>query len=270
LFIASQLARRHDIKVTLRPSVYGGTTAIVLLPTALVVAEHSFERDPALPPGRDDRPPFERLGGRHAALTAISAGNGSGAEPSNGHSPPAAGAGRSPSGGGFTFGRPMPTPGAAAPDGPTYEFDGGQRDSSRSEPLRLASPVTEEGAESQESEKTKASSTADFVELGLPVRVRQASIAPQLRDTSSPAPSAESRSVSGGFNLPRRGPSGSFTPAPAEPAGPEPGGAFGSPEAARSTMSALQRGWQLGRAEAGSEPIEPTALASEADGDDED
>ena len=37
LFIAGQLARRHEVTITLQPSVYGGTTAIVLIPMALVV-----------------------------------------------------------------------------------------------------------------------------------------------------------------------------------------------------------------------------------------
>ncbi|MFI6932473.1 nitrate- and nitrite sensing domain-containing protein [Streptomyces sp. NPDC050287] len=36
LFVVSRLAARHDIKVHLRPSPYGGTTAVVLLPTALL------------------------------------------------------------------------------------------------------------------------------------------------------------------------------------------------------------------------------------------
>ncbi len=51
LFIAGQLARRHDIHIALQPSVYGGTTAIVLLPMALVVEEDSYVPDPALPAG---------------------------------------------------------------------------------------------------------------------------------------------------------------------------------------------------------------------------
>ena len=46
LFIAGQLAQRHDIKITLRPSVYGGTTAIVLIPTALVVDEDAAQPRP--------------------------------------------------------------------------------------------------------------------------------------------------------------------------------------------------------------------------------
>ncbi|MFE7749558.1 nitrate- and nitrite sensing domain-containing protein [Streptomyces sp. NPDC057428] len=36
LFVVSRLSARHRIKVQLRPSAYGGTTAVVLLPTALL------------------------------------------------------------------------------------------------------------------------------------------------------------------------------------------------------------------------------------------
>ncbi|MFE9938218.1 sensor histidine kinase [Streptomyces hirsutus] len=39
MFVISQLAHRHDITVTLRPSPYGGTTAIVLIPHAIVVRD---------------------------------------------------------------------------------------------------------------------------------------------------------------------------------------------------------------------------------------
>ena len=42
LFVVGQLAKRHGIRVTLRPSPYGGTTAIVLLPTTLVGVEDGF------------------------------------------------------------------------------------------------------------------------------------------------------------------------------------------------------------------------------------
>src|SRR6266567_4216494 len=37
LFIAGQLGRRHDVKVTLRSSAYGGITAVVLIPRDLIV-----------------------------------------------------------------------------------------------------------------------------------------------------------------------------------------------------------------------------------------
>jgi hypothetical protein len=50
LFVVSRLAARHQIKVSLRGSPYGGTAAIVLMPHRLVVAEAEAEAagpDPA-------------------------------------------------------------------------------------------------------------------------------------------------------------------------------------------------------------------------------
>ncbi len=37
LFIAGQLARRHEVKITMRGSAYGGVVAVVLIPSALVI-----------------------------------------------------------------------------------------------------------------------------------------------------------------------------------------------------------------------------------------
>jgi hypothetical protein len=42
LFVVSQLAKRHGIRVTLKASPYGGTSAIVLIPQHLVVTEEAF------------------------------------------------------------------------------------------------------------------------------------------------------------------------------------------------------------------------------------
>jgi signal transduction histidine kinase/CHASE3 domain sensor protein len=39
LFIAGRLAHRHDIRITLRPSAYGGITAIVIIPSPLVISK---------------------------------------------------------------------------------------------------------------------------------------------------------------------------------------------------------------------------------------
>ncbi|GAA2601401.1 hypothetical protein GCM10010411_38840 [Actinomadura fulvescens] len=46
LFVVARLAARHDIRVSLRPSPYGGTTAIVLLPHELVVPVEDFDKVP--------------------------------------------------------------------------------------------------------------------------------------------------------------------------------------------------------------------------------
>ncbi|MES4892904.1 nitrate- and nitrite sensing domain-containing protein [Streptomyces sp. NPDC096012] len=57
LFVVSRLASRHDIKVHLRTSPYGGTTAVILVPTALL---HS---GPAQRPSRrDEQAPCEQEG----------------------------------------------------------------------------------------------------------------------------------------------------------------------------------------------------------------
>src|SRR5262249_18034237 len=39
LFVAGRLAHRHGISVALRSSVYGGTTAVVIIPTNLVISD---------------------------------------------------------------------------------------------------------------------------------------------------------------------------------------------------------------------------------------
>ncbi|MDL4817173.1 sensor histidine kinase [Actinomadura opuntiae] len=84
LFVVARLARRHEIGVELEPSPYGGTTAAVLIPGALVAASGSEARaagaaKPAKPPaqegqrlGRPNRPapgarPSEPLNGVLAA-----------------------------------------------------------------------------------------------------------------------------------------------------------------------------------------------------------
>jgi signal transduction histidine kinase len=74
LFIAGQLARRHDIKITLRTSAFGGTAAVVLVPRALVILVNEDD-DPLTAAG------VRELGGRPipqllAALPGTDAGNG--------------------------------------------------------------------------------------------------------------------------------------------------------------------------------------------------
>jgi signal transduction histidine kinase len=234
LFIAAQLARRHDIAVTLRPSVYGGTTAIVLLPTALTADVEPIVPDRILPARRDDSLRIDRTSGRHAALTASPAGNG--------HRSPSGDPGPEMRSGGFIFGQVTPPDDFAA---------GGRADESADEPLQR--DLTGSGEAVSETAADVAGPTvAELTELGLPIRVRQASLAPQLRDTP-PGSTAEPEAVEGGFTLPRRRASAADFVDPAPTRSAEPGPA--TPEAARNVVSALQRGWQLGRAQ----PAEPAA-----------
>lgn len=146
LFVVSRLAARHSIKVHLRTSPYGGTTAVVLLPTALL---HNGTAEP--PAVRmADRPEHEET--REAEVAAEYAGVG-GAASHSAHLAAAAG-------------RP-----ALGPPG---------------EPSRAASPppgVTAlhlrkqpEGAPPGAPDAAAADGSDE-----LPRRVRQASLAPQLR-----------------------------------------------------------------------------------------
>ncbi|WP_328483433.1 nitrate- and nitrite sensing domain-containing protein [Streptomyces sp. NBC_00377] len=64
LFVVSRLAARHDIKVHLRTSPYGGTTAVVLLPTALL---HSGKPERSVPEATQARQPEERVYARVSA-----------------------------------------------------------------------------------------------------------------------------------------------------------------------------------------------------------
>src|SRR5439155_1929806 len=74
---------------------------------------------------------------------------------------------------------------------------------------------------------------ADF--QGLPRRVKQASLAPQLRDNPPPRRTT----------LASSGAPGGFPGSPAPPGSP--GSSGPSPDEIRQTMSSLQRGWQEGR-----------------------
>lgn len=162
LFIASQLAKRHNIRLTLRASAFGGITAVLLIPSDLVVDFDEPETDAPVAGIRE-------LGGRPVPLLAPAA------------SPTAEAASR-----------PVTT------EVTWQEITGYDWTASGNGPAVAAQATTGE---------------LD----GLPVRVRQANLAPQLREPVA---------------------------VPAEPSLPD---GVPSPDAARSTMAALQSGWQRGR-----------------------
>jgi signal transduction histidine kinase len=237
LFVASQLARRHDIKISLRASPYGGTTAIVLIPVGLVVPEGAYENDPSA--GTVDERAIQ-LTGRHAArddeasarpVTSLfaqppgdPAKNGRvGAE--SGLSLPESGLSLPESG------LALPEPRLIFPEEPgplSYADDGGSL-AYPEEPGPL-SHAEENGslAYPEEAEDWSAAripqtadpvSTDDLEDADLPRRIRQASLAPQLRDSTGRIDtSTDSDPVD-----------------------------MRSPEEARATVSAIQQGWQRGR-----------------------
>ncbi|RAY12499.1 hypothetical protein DPM19_25545 [Actinomadura craniellae] len=177
LFVVAQLASRHGIQVSLQPSAYGGTTAVVLIPSRLVAQIEDFELDrtasrpadfepdrtasgPPLPHQSDRRPWFQP------------------------QEDPSAGSGNGPH--------------------PVGEF-------------REAAPVTPIFGPGTAPERTAPASVQapEPTEGGLPRRVRQANLAPQLRES----PSAQ------------------------EETGPQERPA----EESQNLMAALQNGWLRGR-----------------------
>ena len=253
LFIAGRLAARHDIKITLRPSAFGGTSAIVIIPTSLVVEEGAYEQVRSI--GLEGRGLPQS--GRPAALAEGHGGNGgcngNGGGPRDNGSPPGAGPGSFWSPAPRSTGTalppaepPEPAEAEAAPGGlaPVTALPG-REDGWPGSQLPWAQPVfsgpdraldadgLDSGGATAElralNELDDLGDVGDLGELELPVRVRQASLAPQLRDTRKPAD---------------------------RPA-PEPRQA--SPEAARNTMAALQRGWELGRSSDPDLPPDPGA-----------
>jgi hypothetical protein len=77
LLVAGQLAKRHEIQITLRRNPYGGTTAIVLLPHGIVVGEGFGELEPA--EGLAELEPAEALEGTAPMLDRYPVGEQNGA-----------------------------------------------------------------------------------------------------------------------------------------------------------------------------------------------
>jgi signal transduction histidine kinase len=307
LFIAGRLARRHDIKITLRPSVYGGTSAIVIIPMVLVVDEDNYEHVPAI--GADGR--GLPLNGRHAALAdGAAAGNGNGTSPAApaataGPAAPALGPAASPSG---TASLPWPvdaSPSGQAPADPSYWNSPPAAPApaappvaaSEPPPLPPVPPLPTIGVQSRlaAAGSGPVSPEADWAELvtgpqpaitdPAPFRLPSSPSSPFGAGSFGPdsfgndsfgnggfpgggfggdsfagAASLDSRPVAppappepdpANFGLPTRVRQASLAPQLRQPTRPDlaPGRSSGlpSPEAARNTMAALQRGWELGR-----------------------
>jgi signal transduction histidine kinase len=241
LFVVSRLAARHAVKVSLRQSVYGGTTAIAVLPFGVIVREEE-----AGSPGRRDEPSAD--GQPSGGAPASGGGNGTDAA-GTGPLPSFGAAGRhrlSATGRRAETGfagrdddgdppppRPLPqAPWESAPSEPqppappagqppweaaswAAAFD---RPPAGRGPEQGADPVTERpGAwRGQQPDGPATPGT----HRGMPIRVPQASLVPQLRAGRGGRPAAE---VAG--------------PAVDER----------SPEATRNLMDLMQQGWERGR-----------------------
>ena len=163
LFVVARLAAKHRIKIVMRPSAYGGTTAIVLLPGPIVVTRDAPDT------GQHAEPPSVPL----AAFTAKAV---------------------------------LPGPATPGPTGrPGVETeDARTRADGPGAAVFAAAPPAEPSA----------------AEPRLPRRVRQASLAPQLKDGAGPG-TGESQPAANGR----------------------------TPAESRSFVEALQQGWTLARSE---------------------
>ncbi|MFE1378190.1 nitrate- and nitrite sensing domain-containing protein [Streptomyces sp. NPDC058740] len=255
LFVVSRLSSRHEIRVQLRTSPYGGTTAVVLLPTDVLQA--------ALPPGRSTAPdrPAEAA---YGAAPARGTESGYGAEaaaraerpapialaPQTGHAQgpdaprppriPALAAPREQEGAGDAADRQGPQPaGVTAIRQRTRSVTAAPAPapapSARTAPV-LPSPAapTPHGADG--GPPGADGHGAPDPHADLPRRVRQASLVPQLRE----APAAD--------------------PYPAQASAPGP--AERTPEQVRDRMAAYRDGWQRGGGPAPGTPAHGTPLGS--------
>jgi hypothetical protein len=205
LFIVSQLATRHRIMVSLRASAYGGTTAIVRLPFGVAV--------------RDDE---EMRAAQDGWVTPDG--------PFAGQEPAATGLERAGSAGGPAL-REFPAPhdatGAPLSDGTGRHR---LRTAATGRIMDAGSAARPAGQESVPAPRTAPRApwematpppAASASHLGMPVRVPQANIAPQLRGRREAA---------------------------AGPEAPEERGADDrAPEATRDMLTLMQQGWKRGR-----------------------
>ncbi|MEV0752613.1 nitrate- and nitrite sensing domain-containing protein [Streptosporangium sp. NPDC050280] len=178
LFVVARLAARHGIKVVLRPSPYDGTTAIVLLPQSLLATCESLAAETMPNRARQDG---AHPGGPARALSAASEDWPRALSGTQDH-------------------EVVHTPETTSSWFPTQERREAPATPS-SIPVRRAVFIPD---------------TDDDLD-GLPMRVRQANLAPQLRQTRSPEPCDTTART---------------------------------PEELSHLMSSMQRGWQQGRSHA--------------------
>jgi signal transduction histidine kinase len=255
LFVVSTLAVRHQIRVSLRRSAYGGTTAILLLPFGVIVREEEVGQaaddqsggTQGLPPGTSrPGPEFSADGahdlsmfgatGRHrlrAAATGRRVHTGENPRVGGGEGPPAPWASpRSP----WKYAEPQTPQQPQRPQLPALPPAPWDVASTSSWPhafqrdlRRQEAPLTDDQRQdgkppvsiADSPPEAEAASATAASHLGMPVRVPQASLAPQLRSGREGDPQASVREA---FDVEQR-----------------------APETTRNMMMTMQQGWQRGR-----------------------
>ncbi|MFB6509296.1 nitrate- and nitrite sensing domain-containing protein [Streptomyces virginiae] len=213
LFVVSRLSARHGVKVHLRTSPYGGTTAVVLLPNSMLQsAITAAAGSPAATASPHGSAPDSAAAARPEPAAPAPARASS---PSSSPGPKVVARAEQPPAMAVVREDPQPPAPAQAPD-PAPDPAGEEPRPAPVAPLRPRGPGGA-GARTQAAAAPPASVTE------LPRRVRQASLVPQLRE--APAPKAPTASRP-----------------PEEPPGR-------SPEQARDRMAAYRAGWVRGAQE---------------------
>ncbi|MEU8205398.1 nitrate- and nitrite sensing domain-containing protein [Streptosporangium sp. NPDC049046] len=245
LFVVGQLASRHGIQVILRGSPFGGTTAIVLIPRSVIA-----QQDPPLALTAERTSPAERGTGRQAepyvpaqpgALAPPAGGNG--LPRRNRQTSPRPPQPEQPAAPSLSVVSDLPdrTPSPPAGPEPGWEtgWDTGWDTASRETPPTASprgapqepreshetpreAPAGEKGGNGSPTRQTAAQ--APKGPGGLPRRIRQANLAPQLRQETE-------------------------STGPAEPEPSAEPNEERSPEEARALFSAFQAGSRRGREE---------------------
>ncbi|GAA1081396.1 MULTISPECIES: sensor histidine kinase [Kitasatospora] len=249
LFVVSRLAGRHDIQVALRPSPYGGTRAVVLLPTALLEAAPAPTGFPGLPFGARvaEQPAARPAGGLTAGapipglpgavvsavpfraptapdLPAVPAQSAPSAEPADPVAPEPAPVAERAVHETAPEPRELPTRRSQPPALPAAG-------TSYVRPAVAEPPAAPDVQELQDPQDLTAGGELRTPKV-LPKRVRNASLADQLREAA-----AAERATGGGT------PADGTAARPARPA-PEDDP---SPQRSRATMAAIQRGTRTAR-----------------------
>ncbi|WP_344953190.1 sensor histidine kinase [Actinomadura miaoliensis] len=292
LFVVARLAHRHDIQVTLRPSPYGGTTAIVLLPSSLIV-EPEADAPARHAVGEQDQQSLPQPVVVAAPASASAAAPGQPgvmrlvAEPSAPPEPPTPPVLRPapvapvppiPPSAPRAVPPPVPPPGDTASDDlPRRRRTG--RPPAGGPPAAGASLAG--GAPAGEQQPSAPDPEPPVTEDGLPRRRRQTHLAPQLRErvdadlaAAGIRPPDEDVPPTGTGPLspldtgPLPSPPAPPAPSPDAPAadpsaaGPAAADPQRSPDSLRTMLSAMQRGWERGRQEAEQDGAPPPPAQS--------
>ncbi|MFC8617560.1 nitrate- and nitrite sensing domain-containing protein [Micromonospora purpureochromogenes] len=193
LYVVSRLTERHGVKVQLKESAYGGTTAIVLIPLDLVETGQDANTSGGFPVGTGSVPPVAT--GESAPPAGARAADSDTAEHGDPADTPAlpvrAGTAPSPAASGLPT-RSRTGAGQGALTGPTVPTGlpttvarpaAPQRPATVPTPVDAAVPdaTTDDRPPAGTDDRPPAGTDGRVTDSGLPVRVRQANIVPELR-----------------------------------------------------------------------------------------